>query len=57
MTPDQLQQYRDLLAKGKFAPKAELANQYAYQRGVNAGVTFAEDCLAKVLKDEAQPSG
>lgn len=55
MNPDQLQQYRDLLAKGKFDPdkRSEL---YPYQRGVNDGVAFAIDQLDKILKDgEATP--
>lgn len=55
MTPDQLQQYRDLLAKGKFDPDKR-SDQYPYQRGVNDGVAFAEAQLDKVLKDgEATP--
>ena len=44
MTPDQLQQYRDLLAKGKFDPDKRVA-QYEFQRGWNAAIEFAEQKL------------
>ena len=51
MNPDQLNQYRDLLKAGKFDPDRQNVD-YAYQRGVNSGIEFAEEQLAKVLKEE-----
>lgn len=50
MTPDQLQQYRDLLAKGKFDPDKR-SDQYPYQRGVNEGLRSAEEYLERVLSE------
>lgn len=50
MTPEQIQQYRDLLAAGRFDPDKR-SDQYPYQRGVNEGLRSAEEYLARVLNE------
>lgn len=54
MTPEQQQQYRDHLAAGRFDPDKR-AEQYAFQRGWNAALEFAERKLDETTK-EGSPS-
>lgn len=48
MTPQQLQQYRDLLASGR-VPDNRLSDTRVFYRGWNEGVDYAERMLRKVL--------
>lgn len=48
MTPEQIQQYRDLLAKGRFDPDKQSVD-YAWQRGHNEGIEFALAILKQIL--------
>lgn len=52
MNPAQLQQYRDLLARGKFDPDKQ-SREYVYQRAWNDAIVFAEDKMKQVLNNEA----
>ena len=51
MTPEQLQQFRDLLAAGK-VPDEKASEKRVYLRGWNGGLEFAQAQLAKVLGEK-----
>lgn len=50
MTPDQLQQYKQALTSAKFNPDSRNYDDYAYQRGWNSCLEFAERKWAEITK-------
>jgi hypothetical protein len=50
MTAEQQQQYRDLFAAGRFDPDKRV-EQYAFQRGWNAGLEFAQEKFDQTTKE------
>jgi hypothetical protein len=53
MTPEQLQQFRDLIKAGR-VPDEKASENRVYLRGWNGGLEFAETHLAKVLGEKVQ---
>jgi hypothetical protein len=51
MTPEQLQQFRDLITSGK-VPDDKASEERAYLRGWNGRLEFVERQLAKVLAEK-----
>ena len=54
MTPEQQQKFRDLIAAGRFEPDRK-AEQYAFQRGWNAGLEYAQQKFDETMKEGSAP--
>jgi len=54
MTPEQQQQYRDLLAREQHPPNKN-GDQYEFQRGWNAAMVFAAEQFNQVTKEKDAP--
>jgi hypothetical protein len=52
MTPEQLQRLLEALAKGRINEDRN-SQDWPFPRGWNAGVEFAENQIAKILKEGA----
>ena len=50
MTPEQIDAFKSLLNAGRFDPDKADFEKWAFQRGFNAGIEFAELQLKKAME-------
>lgn len=50
MTGEQVEQFKSLLNAGRFDPNKADFEKWAFQRGFNAGIEFAENQFKKAME-------